>query len=174
MEHLTWHLNQSEPGAELHHLSVLTTSADPGPLGVAGDVESWMFVIAASGGPEAAMKAVAQTVVGATAEVRAKGLKTVFAVVSQEVWLVDAENFDDLSRRLMAEGKLNTHPKAVEATFVYGACADGRRWRGFRYLTGPRAGQTRDVRLLVGAVSDSEAGPVVAAPMVRRMVGLKR
>ncbi len=58
----------------------------------------------------------------------------------------------------------------VEATILYGACRDGRRWKGVRFLTGPKAGTTKDVELLVGQPSPDEA--FGAANLLRKLVGM--
>lgn len=74
-----------------------------------------------------------------------------FAALAFEMWMVAP--MDELARRLHREHRMNEHPDVMELTGVYGACRDGRRWRGRHWLTGPKAGTTDHVDLLSGSAS---------------------
>ena len=167
-------LTSSEPGAEMHHLHVVAAPAgEVGPLGVVAKakLEVSVYAIAAQQGsgpdPEQFTE---QVIVAAALDHHRKGKRVLFAALSQEVWAV--EPWDQLAVELRAQRRLSEHPNMAEATTVYGACADGRRWASMRWLTGPQAGEKLGMDLLVGAPQRGEGGP--QARLVRRLVGLSQ
>lgn len=172
MAHLNWHLTQSEPGSALHHMSVLRApSSALSPFGLIDEtkikMEMWCIV---PDGPRPE-----ELIAGAMAQATVKALRNgepiVLAVFSQQMWGVEPP--DDLSRRLVAEGKpLAEHPRVMEVTVLYAAAVDGRRWRGRRYLTGPRAGETQDATLLVGTPVRGESHGIAPERLMRAMVGM--
>lgn len=96
----------------------------------------------------------------------------VFAALSQEVWAV--ENLTEEARKAIAVGKLSEHPDAAEATVVYGAARDGRRWRNRRWVTGPKAGLSEDVDIITGPVVSHEFFGMRAAALIRRLAGQRQ
>lgn len=169
--HLEWLLESSVPGSAMHHL-VVVSAAGVGPLGVAGPDQLGADVYAiAPVGPVDVEDFIERTIVSAAAEQAGQGRTMMFAALGKEHWSVQAP--DVRARRLMAQGRLDEHPDAREVTSVYGACRDGRRWRSRRWLTGPKAGQSEDVVMMVGRPDPGEGGPIGgAAVLLRRMVGL--
>lgn len=173
MKHLDFHLSQSDPGDMLHHLSILRAASDAvGPLGTLDDekVNTHFWAIAAQG-PGTAEDLIATAIKGALYEAIREHEMIVLAVLSQEMWVVPEKDAD--YERIMAENSsLGNHPKAFEVTAMYAACADGRRWRGRRYLTGGKAGTTEDVELIVGQPQRGESRAISAEGLIRRMVGM--
>lgn len=171
-DHMGWHLMQGEPGQELHHITILRApAAAVGPLGlvdeaaVGGDV----YAIAAVGGGVEAL--IADAAVKAAQEAADDGTVILFAVLSAELLVLRRP--DDLGRALMAAGRLAEHPDAAEATAVYAACADGRRWRGRRYITGPDAGLIDPIAQIAGPPRRGEGRGMPGEASVRRLVGLR-
>lgn len=162
----------SDAGDSLHHLFVVTAPAERGPLGLVDESKTALKIygIAAQvDETERAADFVKEVVMAAAVEAHKEREAVVWAGLSQEVFMVDGA-FNDDARRLHQEGRLNEHPDAAEATVVYAACADGRRWRGKRWLTGPKAGTTEDVDLLVGRPTKGEG--YGADGLIRKLVGL--
>lgn len=178
MDHLNWHLTQSEPGAMLHHLSVLKVPGDAvTALGLMDEkrIQTDMYAIV----PDTSQ--IEDLFNKITTRIYFEAVKAgellVLAVLSMEMWGIPADAPDrELARRLLAENKPlggpDGHPSAVEATMLYAAARDGRRWRGKRYLTGVKAGQTENLDLLVGAPRQGESHGVPVEAMVRALVGL--
>lgn len=173
MSHLDILLSGSEPGATMHHLHVLAAPAGAvGPLGMPdqSQVHSTVYAIAADH-PDSGGRAedfIARVVGAAAVEAHREGRVVLFAALSQEVWTVPG--VDELAARLLREGRLFEHPRAAEMTVVYAVCRDGRRWTGKRLLTGPDAGKTADVELLVGRPDRGEG--YAAGALLRRLVGM--
>lgn len=173
--HLNMLLHDSKPGAEMQYLHVVSTPNDAtsGPFGI--PEESKLEVVIAAIVPDAptpqAMPAwIRKACTGIYAKHVNEGKTVMFAAIGQEVWT--APN-DELCRRLQASGSLSDHPEAAEMTVVYGACRDGRRWRGYRYLTGPNASQTAEIAMLIGPSTWEETAGIIAAPIIHRMVGIE-
>ncbi len=164
----------SDVGDALAHLYVL--AAGPGaitPLGAVDESKIGVdFAIITPAGvePEAYAAAYLKRL---QAEKRAAGEQVLFAGLSQEVWLVPPEDWDEQAFRLRAQGRLGEHPKMVEVTMVYAAAADGRRWSGRRWLTGAQAGKV-EAYVLEGEPTPLEGMGLVCAPVLRRLVGLSR
>lgn len=177
MKHLNHLLTSSSPGDELHHLHVIAVPADAvGPLGTADRDKQHVSVYAiaadhASSG-ERPEQFVARTVMAAALHAAQAGQVVLFAGLTQEAWAVDP--MDKLAVELQRKQRLDEHPNVGELTLMYAATRDGRRWRGRRWLTGPQAGQTKDIETLVGRPTDSEAWGIFAAPLVRKLVGMAR
>jgi len=174
MRHLNMLLSSSVPGSALHHLHIVSRVAGAvGPLGLSFEqqLETDISAIApdspASG--ERPEEFIARSIRAAGARLVDQGREVLFAGLSEEGWFV--ERMDALGRRLQREGRLAEHPDVVEATGVYAACRDGRRWRGRRWLTGPKAGQSDDLELLVGRPTRGE-GRLFAEPFLLALVGL--
>jgi hypothetical protein len=173
MAHLDTLLTSSEPGASMHHLHVVAAPTGAvGPLGVPDEKQLAVKVYAiAPDGDVEVERFIAKVIMAAAVEASEEGAVPLFAGMSQEVWTVHP--MDELGRRLAGQGRLHEHPDAAELTIVYGASRDGRRWRGRRWLTGPRAGTTENVDLLVGRPHPHEGYGVVGAALVRRLVGIQ-
>lgn len=181
-EDITWHLNflleQADPGDSLHHLIVMADEAvgERGPLGLpAGPKLAVSFHAIAANNPNETLELfVAKVIATAAIDHATNNKKVLFAALSQEVWMV--EDPDEATRKLLDSGELRVsdHPDAQEATVVYGACRDGRRWRSRRWVTGPKAGQTGDVDILVGPVRGPEFFGHSAGMLLRRMVGQRQ
>lgn len=172
--HLNMLLHDSEPGAEMQYLHVVSTpnGAASGPFGI--PEESKLEVVIAAivpdvPTPQEVPNWIRKACVGIYAKHVNEGKTIMFAAVGQEVWT--AAN-DELCRKLQAGGSLSEHPEAAEVTIVYGACRDGRRWRGYRYLTGPNASQTAEIQMLIGPSQPTETLGIIAAPIIHRMVGI--
>lgn len=172
MKHLDFLLTSSEPGSDIHHLHVLA-----GPLNAFGlpdtdKLEFSVYAIAPTGSvdPE---QFLAQTLVAAGVNEVQKGRAIAFAGLSKEAWAVLHDGNDGLYDKLKAQGKLEEHPNACEITMLYAACRDGRRWRGRRWLTGPQAGKSEDVTVLVGEPTPGEDGGIRAGRLVRALVGIR-
>lgn len=173
-EHLTWLLESSEPGAALHHLHVL--SAPAGPLGIDYDKIKVLVAALAADDSEPVQQFIARAIIKIGLDVAEADEKVIFAGISQETWMIEGRGVKSLmqARRLHAEGKsFGEHPDACEVTALYAASADGRRWRGQRWLTGPKAGTNENVTVLVGPARPAEEGPVHCASFIRAMVGLR-
>lgn len=175
-------LTSSEASAVLHHLDVVSAPQDAvGPLGLAAE-EQLEFTRAAiapvfpysSQGNIGTDEFIMKSIGGVGLDHQRRGHLILFAAISQEMWHVDREHFDDRARELLKKGRLGEHPDSVEETIVYAAARDGRRWRGRRRLTGPKAGQTEAVDLLVGEPTRQEVFGLPFAPVLRRLVGLRR
>ena len=178
MFHLDLLLANSEPGAALHHLHVIAAPAgavtplglpDPAALAVT------VYAIAVTDDVNVTVEEfVAKVIATAAVEAAKKDQSILFAGLAQEAWVVVKRDgkFDDLAMRLQSQGRLSEHPDASEVTVVYGACRDGRRWRGRRWLTGPKAGTTERADLLVGRPNPYESQGIAGAHLVRRLVGI--
>jgi hypothetical protein len=179
MGHLDMLLTGSEAGATLHHMHVIAAPrGQVGPFGVPDESQLHTTVYAIDvaapdkDGKFNVEEFIAKVVMAAAVDANKAGRLVVFAALSQEVWIVERDHNDAHAQQLMQEGHLDEHPAAVEVTVVYGACRDGRRWRGQRWLTGPKAGSTEHVDLLVGAPRPGEAfGMDRTASLLRRLVG---
>lgn len=175
MDHLEWLLTSSQPGSMLHHLVVARVPAaglPAGPLGLADGSRVATSVTAVLPDGPVVQELIASAVLSAGREARAAGERVEFAALSEEAWVL-ADDADGAGRRLLEAGRpLGEHPRAEEVTVVYGACRDGRRWRGRRFVSGPRAGERHDVDLLVGRVRAGESRGVAAEALIRSLVGL--
>lgn len=167
-------LESSDPGQELHHLHVVTSDGKPGPLGppTPDQLETTVYAIMPVG-PDVDPDVFTQNVVvSAAIENIKKARLPVFAALSQEMWQIPRESWDEQAEKLASSGgSYGEHPAAIEVTVLYGACRDGRRWTGRRYLTGSRAGETEQIELLVGRPRPRE-GLVSPAPLIRKLVGM--
>ena len=174
MKNLKWLLETSEPGAEMHHLHVIAAPKSAmGPLGVV-DPEKLETTVYALLYVQDAELSVPQFIAGvfmkAALDHKQEQKTILFAAMSIEVFGVESD--DELARKLSRERRLSEHPDVVELTVAYGACRDGRRWRGVRYLTGSRAGQTEDANVLIGPVSSVEENFAGYGWMLRGLVGI--
>lgn len=168
MSALDYLLTQGEPGQNTHHMFVVAY-AGSGPLGLPAFKSTGCTIVSDS---PAVDKVTAQSIAALAVEHRGRGETIVFAGLALEQWTVNSGD-KALAQRLAARGRLQDHPDAVEVTVVYGACRDGRRWRGQRWLTGPKAGRSEDVELLVGEPTAAEdGGPIRATPLLRALVGI--
>lgn len=172
MSHLNTLLTSSSPGATMHHLHVVAAPVSAiGPLGLFDpkQLDTTIYAMA----PDQCVDVeefIANIIMTAAFEAHEKGNAVLFAGLAQEIWSVDP--IDELAEHLGKMRRLHEHPNVAEVTVAYGACRDGRRWRGRRFLTGPKAGTTEDVDLLVGRPQPHEAHDMPSAPLVRRLVGL--
>lgn len=166
MKELDFLLTKSEPGATISNLHVLT--APIGPLGIpdAEDLKGTFFAIVPDSPDMGAY--INRIIARAAVDFATRPETVLFAALSEEVWAVP--EMDALAHELRAQGKLETHPAAAELTVVYAVCRDGRRWQSRRWLTGPSAGKTEDVRLLVGQPSPYEG--FHGGRILRKLVGL--
>lgn len=165
MRHLDMLLSSSEPGAEMHHLHVLAVPAGGGEPGVS------VYAIQPPPTPAGVNEYVKQAVVFAGHQAREAGDRVLWAGLAIEVFGVPRELWDARATRLQHEFRLFEHPAASEATTAYAAAFDGRRWTGHRWLTGPRAGTSEGVQMLVGAPARDEGHGF--GRVVRWLVGVK-
>lgn len=164
--------SNADPDSAMHHLHVVAApQSAAGPLGLPDTdrLEVAVYAIAPTKAVDPELFT-AKTVAAAGREHRDKNMVVLFAAIAQSTWAVDP--MDDLGRRLMAEGRLFDHPRVADMSIVYAACRDGRRWRAAHWLSGPRAGTSEQVDLLVGAPQPGE-GRLAAAKMIRAIVGLQ-
>jgi hypothetical protein len=173
-EMITRHINsllKSEPGDIMHHLHVVAAPASAiGPFGLPDPekLHATVFAIAPDSSVDP-VQFVVETIAAAHLDNIKEDRVAMFAAISQETWTARAS--DELARRLHHEGRLSEHPDAVETTFVYAACRDGRRWRARRDLTGPGAEQSADVTMLVGHPDRHEAFGAPWGRPLRHLVG---
>lgn len=182
MSHLDSLLSSSEPGAEIQHLhTVAAPRGAVGPFGLVDEskLEACVYAIVPDDTPAKTMAFVRQAIATAAIQHYKKKQDVLFAGLSHEFFMVEIPlgkvdvEWDAEMTRLQREGKLHTHPDAVEMTTVYAACRDGRRWQSLRYLTGPKAGQTKAVDMFVGRIYHEEEGfTLPTSPLVRKLVGL--
>lgn len=172
MSHLDNLLTSSKPGATLQYLHMVV--APMGPLGLPDEskAEVFIYAIVPDESSEATMDFVRKTIVSAALDHSQHKRVPLFAGLSHEFWSVMKDDADEMAERLSKEGRLCEHPAAVELTTVYAACRDGRRYQSARYLTGPKAGETHDVRTWIGPICQSEGWGLSTSPLVRRLVGL--
>jgi hypothetical protein len=169
--HLTNLLTTSDPGDQMHHLHVIAVDRDAvGPLGNVDPtkLETSVYAIAPTGDVNPEQFCV--TVIAHAAIDHIEKRKTVvWAGLSQEMWAVVDPTPE--SRALIRENRLQEHPDAAELTMMYAACADGRRWTGRRWLTGPLAGETEDLKIMTGPITLSES-VLLPSPLIRKLVGI--
>jgi hypothetical protein len=175
MQQLDMLLSTSEPGNSPNHLHVLSVPQSAfGPLGLPDEAQLKfdVYAIAAAGGEDTPEQFTGKVIMAAAIKCSQQGEVVVLAGMSQEMWHVESASWDEEAVRLQAEGRLDEHPDVVELTIVYGVCCDGRRWRGRRWLTGPKAGQTEDVELLVGQPRRGESRGIAVEALLRRLAGM--
>lgn len=173
MKHLDHLLTSSDPGDSLHHLHVIATSVGAvGPLGLPDDskMEMQVYAIVPDDSHGKTIDLIAKTIAMAAVENEQRGNRVLFAGLSQETWTTPP---DPESERLAREGRsFKEHSQVVEATIVYAACSDGRRYQSMRYLTGPDAGKKVGVEIFIGPVQRHEAFSLYMGPLLRKLVGL--
>ncbi|MET0701690.1 MAG: hypothetical protein ABWY93_18725 [Mycobacterium sp.] len=175
MQHLNSLLSQSEPGAILHHMHVVSAPPDAiGPLGLPAQDQLHTDIYALA--PEGQVDVdefVSKVMFKAHADATKEGHRILFVALAQEMWFVHSQALDEHAKELLEQGRLQEHPAAQEVTVLYAACRDGRRWYGRHVLTGPQAGEKLNVELLVGRPSPREALGIAGARLVRGLVGLQ-
>lgn len=170
-KHLDFLLTSSDADSVMHHMHVIHAPAGAvGPLGTVGDdaLEAAVYAIAPDGTVDAEAFVV-QTVQMAAVEHARKGHVVLFAGLSQQTWAVDP--MDALGHELLRKRRLFEHPRVADLTVVYAAARDGRRWRGKRWHSGPKAGQTDEIETLVGPPARAEGWGMRVAPFLRVLVG---
>lgn len=166
-KHLNWLLESSDPDSDIHHLIVVAGAAGPFGIPDPDKLENTVYAIAwEPGGDDTLPTFTKKVILAAGVDHVQRGMRIVFAGLAQH--LIAVSPGDDLSRRLAREGRMEEHPRAGEVTMTYAACSDGRRWRGRRWLTGPKAGQTEDVTLVLGPADQYEQSPTMT--LLRRLV----
>jgi hypothetical protein len=175
MKHVELLLGQADPGDAMHGLHVVALpDGAVGPLGVPSEEQLKVAVYAIMADVESGVPVedfITRVITAAAVEHVGRGEQILFAALSQEMWAVVGP--DAKAQELSAQGRLREHPRAGEVTVVYAACADGRRWRGRRWVTGPLAGEEAVIEVLVGPAQHNEGQGVTNAPLVRRLVGLR-
>lgn len=160
----------SEPGAALHHL--LVAAADPGDVDAFGMPKSMVSMYAIAPDSNEPEQFIGKAIISAGIDAYKAGRVILFAGFAKEVNVVDTRTADEATenraRRMQAEGKLSEHPAAVEATWLYAACRDGRRWVGNHFLTGAKAGTIIGPDIRVGGLSADERG--FHQQLVRKLV----
>jgi hypothetical protein len=165
----------SEPGTTLHTLVIAQTKpgVSTGALGLP-ELETTLYAIDA--GPDiTAEEMVSQVIFKAIHEARETGAVLHFVGLGLEVHIVRADDNEIAENRVRvmhADRKLHEHPAAVEATVLYAACRDGRRWSGTHTLTGPEAGNKVGPVVRAGAVVPGETGAL--QKLIRTAVGIQR
>lgn len=172
MKHLEMLLTSTDPGDAMHHMHVIHAPAGAVNMFGLSDPETHEAAVFAIAPDQTVVpeQFVAATVRRAAADLASRGHVALFVALSQEMWAV--EPMDALGIKLKAEGRLDEHPNVAELTLVYAVAADGRRWRGRRWVTGPRAGEVIHPDTLVGQPTRDEAWGIPAAPLMRRLVGM--
>ncbi len=175
MRQLEIAMTASEAGDAFHHLHVV--SAPPEAVGLFGEVptdklQATVYAIDPGQGVREDLQLMAMAVSAAAREALSNNLAPLLVSMALEVWIVLPPDRDELSVKLQAAGRLQEHPKCVEMTAVYGVCRDGRRWRGRRILSGPRANETQNVEMLVGEPVMGESGGIPIERLMRKLVGL--
>jgi hypothetical protein len=175
--YLKFLFDQVLPGQVLHHLLVAT--ADPagdGALGLPDPEAVTVSVYAMVLDKEGTMtidQLIERTIVRAGLDAQRAGRVVHFAGLATETHAV--VTYDERSReaaaRLLAGRRLQEHPDAVEAVWLYAACRDGRRWSGRRFVTGPRAGTVWGPDPQTGALADHERGSYER--LIQAVVGLR-
>lgn len=172
-------LGHSSPGGALHHLLLVTAERDAlrTPLGIIDpdSLKITMNAIAPVGGDQAeADQFITDSIVTSIGRVVTKGEVIHFAGLAMEFHHVMATSSSDHAtiQRMQDKGQLHHHPDVVEATRLWAASHDGRRWVGTHYLTGPQAGTIEGPSLRWGTISADELGD--RPRLIRRAVGLKR
>lgn len=170
MKHLNLLLENSDPGDMIHHLHVVAAPLDDSGVPDLNRLATTVYAIMMSGPEDETM--IEKVMVHAAVSHSQSNQAIVFAALSQEAWVAEAADPETIHElvRLSSEGRLAEHPDTHEATLVYAACRDGRRWRGRRWLTGPKAGKTEDVALIVGRVEQDEGAGVETANQLLRLV----
>jgi hypothetical protein len=174
--HLNYLLEQADPGDSMHHLIVVADEnyGKVGPLGLPAEPKPSVsfFMLAADQSVEPVEVFIAKAIAGVALDHTSRGETIVFAALSQEVWAI--EDPDEADHKQIAAGRLNENPDAAEATFVYGASRDGRRWHSRRWVSGPKAGQTEDVDIITGPVVGPEMFGLRTGVLMRRLVGQRQ
>jgi hypothetical protein len=165
----------SEPGARLHQMMFATAALDDlTALGLPDPAKLQLTIYAiAPTGEVDADAFVAQSIAAAIAEAHHQRIQPWFAGLAMERVMVGFDGnevSENLARRLRADRKLQDHPASTEATELYAACRDGRRWWGRHLLTGDRAGKITGPMLMGGPLRPREQGPHQA--LIRQAVGL--
>ncbi len=167
----------SEPGDTMHHL--LVAEANPNARGPLGQVDPdelrvTIYAIAPVGPDIKPEDFIAQTITAATVQAHQRGHVIHFAALTKEAHVVICDGNDEVmenrSRRMLADRQLEQHPLAVEASILYAAASDGRRWGGTHTLTGPDAGQVAGPTEIVGPIRRSELG--IHERLIRMAVGI--
>lgn len=164
---------KSEPGDSLHHL--LVVSAKPEDRNAVGAYdEDKVHVTFCAIEPDSkvdptqfAMETLMAVVIKEKSE---EGRRPIFVALSQEVHIVAGHGPDERAAQLLRERRLSEHPDSFEATCLYAACQDGRRWVGTHFLTGQQAGTVAGPYVRLGSLAPDEAG--FEREVVRRVVGI--
>lgn len=147
---IDWMLRSSEPGDALHHLYLAHLDRDP--LGRSCLVHAMVAAIAAE---------------------KAEGLESPDTFIPKAIVTTIKQTTTDHGPLYLVVLALEVFRGDVEATQVYAAVADGRRWYGAHYLTGPRAGQVDGPHALPSGAPLAEAERVMPhARLVRQAVRL--
>jgi hypothetical protein len=163
---------QSEPGATLSHLILVREGRSKADL---PEPQSYIYAIdACHDNARENEEFIAKTLYVAAHEPDVG--PPLLAVFTMELIHVPDVDLDEVAenraRVLHHNGRLDEHPQAVEATRLYAAAADGRRWTGMHWLTGPRSGDIEGPTFW----DRGSRGPMDTdwpfARMIRRTVGL--
>lgn len=168
-------LTKSDPGDAVHTLLTVAAPKDTeGPFGFPDEeqqkVNIYAIVYVEDETTDTPEQFIDRAILQAHAEHQGHDEVLLFMALSQEIFGVTTN--DDLAKQLHQEGRLHEHPDAHEATLVYAVCRDGRRWRGDRFLTGPKAGTTIGPAQLTGPVNPQMEGIGNYGYLMRRMVGI--
>lgn len=173
---LSRYFGHSDPGDANHHL--VLAYALPNALGLPGDdLSRHVCVIApvwdAGSGMEPPGQFVPRAVIDAITSVPSGALiqMVTFTVETHIVPPTDDEAKENRQRRMLADHQLHEHPDAAEATLLYAASRDGRRWCGTHWLTGPKAGTILGPIEVAGPpTNDDRKAP--CGQTIRRAVGI--
>jgi hypothetical protein len=132
----------SEPGAEIHSLVLVRKGLTA--LGVPELVTSMDAIAPAYDNALDAERFIDASIRSAAADpTQPQPLLAVFVMeavsISEDVLADEVQ--ENNARLLLAAGRLRQHSQAVELSRLYAAAADGRRWTGQHWLTGPQAGE---------------------------------
>lgn len=151
----------SEPGAAMHHLLLAVTGpAGRDALGLPAPAEIEVTICAIAPVNESARDAedfVTRAIGAAIIDTVRKGSTIHFAGLAMENLVATGSRAEMAeAQRTLATGGLENHPGVIEATHLYAAARDGRRWAGVHLLTGPEAGRKEGPTLHTGPLLATE------------------
>jgi hypothetical protein len=162
---------QSVPGANLH--SLLLAREDTNGLGLPAPVTE-VIALAPAYDNALPVDGFVADAIRRCAHQPGKPAPLLAALVMENVMV--PKDVDDAAKALAAQlsrqGRLQEHPAALEITMLYAATADGRRFSGCQWLTGPRATQMEGPTVWArGTRGPQDRWP--HAHLIRAAVGLR-
>jgi hypothetical protein len=168
------YFGRSQPGDELHHLVLARPGRNALGLPDLTRPQIAVYALAPANPAEPPEQFIGRSVLAAVAQELNQGplWGAVLTLEQHHVHALGDEVAENRARRMAHDQQLEQHPDAVEATVLYAACADARRWHGNHWLTGPRAG-TIDGPHLLSRGPDPERDGGSLARVIRHAVGIR-